>query len=90
MSSTASFPDENHPPPSLSVLNTGANAPIANPTPSAHFLGGPSLKTALFLAKNAAAATIPCEVILMAFTKSFGDTPLAPKALKTAAFTNIA
>ena len=71
-------------------MNTGANAPIAKPTPSDHFLDGGFAKTDLFLAKNAAAATIPSDVIIIAFTKSFGDTPLAPKTLKTAAFINIA
>ena len=44
---------------STNILYTGANAPIANPTPFAQATGGPFTNAALFLEKYQAADIIP-------------------------------
>ena len=83
ISSTLGPPLENKPGAlSCKTLKTGANAPIAVPTPWAQALLGPPIQVPLFLgsANIAAAVIIPPETVTIAAAKSAGLTPLPPKS----------
>ena len=69
---------------SCKTLKTGANAPIAVPTPSAQALLGPPTQVPVLLflgsANIPAEVIIPLETVTIAAAKSAGLTPPPPKS----------
>ena len=66
-------------PSDLRFLKTGANPSIALLTPLAHSYGIPLVKATFLPAKKSAAATIPSDIVIIAFFIFSGVTPPPPK-----------